>query len=53
MLLSPLRYFIEIANGILLKGTDLSTLWDSVLAMALLGAVLFGFGMWKFRRQFE
>lgn len=53
MLLSPLRYFIEIANGILLKGTDLSTLWDSVLAMALLGGVLFGFGMWKFRRQFE
>jgi ABC-2 type transport system permease protein len=53
MLLSPLRYFIEIANGILLKGTDLSTLWDSVLAMALLGGLLFGFGMWKFRRQFE
>ncbi len=53
MILSPLRYFIEIAHGILLKGSDLSILWDSVLAMALLGGVLFGFGMWKFRRQFE
>ena len=53
MILSPLRYFIEIAHGILLKGAGLSVLWDSVLAMALLGGVLFGFGMWQFRRQFE
>ena len=49
----PLRYFIEIAHGILLKGVGLSILWDSVLAMVVLGAVLFGFGMWRFRRQFE
>ncbi|HXX74554.1 MAG TPA: ABC transporter permease [Nitrospiraceae bacterium] len=53
MILSPLRYFIEIAHGILLKGVGLSILWDSVLAMALLGSGLFGFGMWQFRRQFE
>ena len=52
MMLSPLRYFIEIANGILLKGSDLSILWDSVLAMVLLGGGLFAFGMWRFRRQF-
>jgi ABC-2 type transport system permease protein len=51
--LSPLRYFIEIANGILLKGSDLSILWDSVLAMVGLGGGLFAFGMWRFRRQFE
>ncbi len=53
MILSPLRYFIEITHGILLKGAGLSVLWDSVLAMALLGGALFGFGMWQFRRQFE
>jgi ABC-2 type transport system permease protein len=52
MILSPLRYFIEIAHGILFKGVGLSLLWDSVLAMALLGGGLFGFGMWRFRRQF-
>lgn len=52
MALSPLRYYIEIANGILLKGAGLNILWDSVLAMAALGAVLFGFGLWRFRRQF-
>jgi ABC-2 type transport system permease protein len=53
MILSPLRYFIEIANGILLKGSDLSILWEPVLAMVVLGAGLFAFGMWQFRRQFE
>jgi ABC-2 type transport system permease protein len=53
MALSPLRYFIEITHGILLKGAGLKILWDSMLAMALLGAALFGFGMWRFRRQFE
>ena len=52
MALSPLRYYIEIANGILLKGAGLNILWDSVLAMAALGAALFGFGLWRFRRQF-
>ena len=53
MILSPLRYFIDIANGILLKGSDLSLLWESVLSMVLLGGGLFGFGMWRFRRQFD
>jgi hypothetical protein len=38
MMLSPLRYFIEIANGILLNGSDLAVLWQSVGAMALLGS---------------
>lgn len=53
MIFSPLRYFIDIANGILLKGSDLSLLWDSVLSMVLLGGGLLGFGMWRFRRQFD
>jgi ABC-2 type transport system permease protein len=53
MMLSPLRYFIDIANGILLKGSDLSILWEPVLAMVVLGGGLFGFGMWRFRRQFD
>jgi ABC-2 type transport system permease protein len=53
MSLSPLRYFIDIANGILLKGAGLNILWDSVLAMTALGASLFGFSLWRFRRQFR
>jgi ABC-2 type transport system permease protein len=53
MILSPLRYYIEIAHGILFKGAGLSVLWDSVLAMALLGAGMLAFGLWRFRRQFQ
>ena len=53
MMLSPLRYFIEITHGIFFKGNGMAVLWDSVLAMALLGGTLFGIGMWRFRRQFD
>jgi ABC-2 type transport system permease protein len=53
MQISPLRHFIEIAYGILLRGAGWDTLWDSALAMALLGSGLFALGMWRFRRQFQ
>jgi ABC-2 type transport system permease protein len=48
----PLRHFIEITYGILLRGAGLDILWDSMLAMALLGSLLFALGLWRFRRQF-
>ncbi|MFO0733200.1 MAG: ABC transporter permease [Nitrospiraceae bacterium] len=53
MMLSPLRYFVEIAHGILLKGTGLEVLWRQVLALTVLGGALVGFGLWRFRRQFQ
>lgn len=53
MALSPLRYYVDVTYGVLLKGVGLELLWDSVLAMALLGGVLFGLGMWRFRKHFE
>lgn len=53
MAVSPLRYYIELTYGVLLKGAGLDVLWKSVTTMALLGGSLFAFGMWRFRRQFE
>ena len=53
MALSPLRYFVDVTYGILLKGVGTDVLWDSILAMVLLGGVLFGLGMWRFRKQLE
>lgn len=53
MLLSPLYHFVTISYGIQLKGVGLDILWPSILAMLALGSSLFGFGMWRFRRQFE
>ncbi len=52
MVISPLYWFIELGYGILLKGAGLAVLWDSVLGLSLLGAVIFGFGILRFRRQF-
>ncbi|MCP9468949.1 MAG: ABC transporter permease [Nitrospira sp.] len=53
MALSPLRYFVDVTYGILLKGVGVDVLWDSILAMTLLGGTLFGLGMWRFRKQLE
>ena len=50
-MLSPLRHFIDIAYGILLRGSGWETLWPSVAAMSVLGLALFGTGLWRFRGQ--
>ncbi len=52
MYFSPLRHFIEIAYGILLRGAGIGLLWDSVLPMAAIGIALFALGLARFRRQF-
>jgi ABC-2 type transport system permease protein len=50
-LVSPLRYFIDFAFGVILKGNSLSVLaWD-VAGIAILGAVLFGFSLIWFERS--
>lgn len=52
MYLSPLRHFIEIAYGILLRGAGFGLLWASVLPMAAIGVALFALGLARFRTQF-
>ncbi|WP_137938541.1 ABC transporter permease [Chitinivorax sp. B] len=52
MYLSPLHYYIDIAFGILLKGLPLKALWPAISGMLMLGGTVFGFGLYRFRRQF-
>ncbi len=52
MNLSPLRHFVTVTYGILLRGVGLDVLWPRVAAIAGLGAACFGMGLWRFRRQF-
>lgn len=52
ILLSPMHHYIEIVMGIFLKGIGLDVLWPSVLGLLLVGAGVFAFGTWRFRRQF-
>ena len=53
MQLSPLFHYIELGYGILLKGAGASLLRVPLLALAAEGFVIFGFGMWRFRRQLD
>ncbi|WP_035277410.1 ABC transporter permease [Desulforegula conservatrix] len=52
MYISPLHYYIDTGFGILLKGAGVRILWREILGMAALGSVIFGLGMWRFRKQF-
>lgn len=52
-LVSPLRHYIDAAYGILLKGAGLDLLWDSILALGLVGGAIFAFGVGRLRRQFR
>lgn len=52
MNLSPLRYYLDIAFGILLKGAGPAALWRPIAALIALGGATLGLGIWRFRRQF-
>jgi len=47
----PLRYFLTIVRSIFLKGVGIAALWEEMLALLVLGLVLFGLSVWRFRRQ--
>lgn len=49
--LDPLRYFVEICRGMLLKGVGLETLWPQVLILLIFGTVLLTLSVRQFRRQ--
>ncbi len=49
--LSPLRYYVEAALGIFLKGVGLEILWPQTLALAIYGMVLLGISALRFRKN--
>ena len=52
-LLSPLRYYIDFAFGVILKGNGLSVLMWDVVGIALLGTMLFAFSLAWFERSLK
>lgn len=50
-LLSPVRYYMEIALGILLKGVGLEILWPQLAALTGTGIVLGAWSVLRLRRQ--
>ncbi|ARV58154.1 ABC transporter permease [Nostocales cyanobacterium HT-58-2] len=49
--LDPLRYFVEVCRGILLKGVGIEVLWPQVLILLLFATVLMTLSIRQFRRQ--
>ena len=49
--LDPLRYFVEICRGVLLKGVGFETLWPQVLVLLSFAVVLMSLSIRQFRRQ--
>lgn len=50
-LLNPLRHYVTISRGFLLKGVGVLELWQNVLALALFAVLLLGFSIKMFRSQ--
>jgi len=49
----PLRYFLVIIRGIFLKGSGFAILWPQMLALAILGGIVFTFSSLRFRKRME
>jgi ABC-2 type transport system permease protein len=52
-LFSPLRHYMKILKDIMLKGADMSTLWPSALALAVLALVMGLLALRNVARRFE
>jgi ABC-2 type transport system permease protein len=50
MLAAPDTHFVMLAQAILYRGAGLSTVWPQFAALALIGAVLFGIALVRFRK---
>jgi ABC-2 type transport system permease protein len=47
----PLTYFVRISRGIMVRGAPVSSLWFSYLMLAVLGVLVFGLSVLRFRRE--
>jgi len=50
MLIAPNTHFVMLAQAILYRGAGFSTVWPQFLAIAMIGATLFGLSLARFRK---
>ena len=50
MLAAPNTHFVMLAQAILYRGAGFTAVWPQFLAIAAIGAVLFGVALVRFRR---
>ena len=51
--LNPIRYFIEIVRGIILKGAGISVLWPQMLILAVFGVVILYLSAVRFHKTLD
>lgn len=51
--LIPLRYFLIIARGIVIKGVGLSAMWPEVIALAIFAVVVMGAAAARFKKSLD
>jgi len=49
---SPIRYYLEIALGTLLKGVGWSVLWPQLAVLGAMGVGLAALSLWRLRHRF-
>lgn len=53
MHLSPLKYYLDLGNGIFFKGNSLISMWKLVAGLLVIGISAFAFGAARFRKVFQ
>jgi ABC-2 type transport system permease protein len=48
----PMRYYLVIVRGIMMKGLGFAELWDQALALGILGLIIFSISWLRFRKVF-
>ncbi len=51
--LFPLRYFLVISRGVVLKGVGSAALWPEILALAVFALVVMGAAVARFRKSLD
>ena len=50
-LVNPMRYYIEIVRGIMLKGSGVPDLYEHIIALAIFGPLIFTFSALRFHKR--
>jgi drug efflux transport system permease protein len=49
----PLRYFLDIVRGIVLKGVGVESLWSQVIFLTILAVIIMVIAAWRFRKRLD
>ncbi len=50
MLAAPNTHFVILAQAVLFRGAGFDVVWPQIAALLAIGAILFGFSLWRFRQ---